>query len=81
MVSDVIVLYLLKKGGFYRRNKYQQVNESEGEEGYEVITNPPATKDPENQPIQVTVRSFPLQVSLYTVVDPTRGVTSWGGTY
>ena len=41
VVSDVIVLYLLKKRSFYREKKYLNVVDPEKEDnGYEVITEP-----------------------------------------
>lgn len=60
MISDVIVLYVLKKRRFYKENKYQQVYDSDGEQDYEVIDNPPAM-DAEKQTLSDTV-SLSLQV-------------------
>ena len=45
VVSDVIVLYVLKKRNFYKQNKYQQVIDSDDQE-YEVINNPPDEETP-----------------------------------
>ena len=55
MVSDVIVLYVLKKRNYYKENKYQQVVESDYEKDYEIITNPP--EDPDSRPI-VSLRTL-----------------------
>ena len=41
MISDVIVLYVLKKRNYYKENKYQEVKDSDVEFDYEVVTNPP----------------------------------------
>ena len=41
VISDVIVLYVLKKRKYYKENKYQEVKDSDIEFDYEVVTNPP----------------------------------------
>ena len=46
VVSDVIVLYVLKKRNFYKQNKYQQVIDSDDDKEYEVINNPPDVETP-----------------------------------
>ena len=57
VVSDVIVLYVLRKGKFYREKKYQNVNDAEIDGGYEVIDN---LKD-DNMPTEAT----PVTVSRF----------------
>ena len=52
VISDVIVLYVLKKRSFYKENKYQQVLDPEIDQHYEIINNPPGS---ERQPLPTTV--------------------------
>ena len=54
VISDVVVLYVLKKRHFYKENKYQQVEDSEYARDYEVVNNPP-NDDAEANPIPVAV--------------------------
>ena len=55
MISDVIVLYVLKKRKYYRENKYQEVLDADMKENeYEIINNPP-DQDPESQPLSVAI--------------------------
>ena len=56
VISDVIVLYVLKKRHFYKENKYQQVVDTDNDGEYEVINNPPNEDEPN-----------PLAVSLLPV--------------
>lgn len=44
VVSDVIVLYVLKKRLFYRQNKYQDVRDSDIENDYHIIDSPTEDK-------------------------------------
>jgi P2X purinoceptor 4 len=41
VISDVVVLYVLKKRSYYRDNKYQQVTDEASDQEYEVVNNPP----------------------------------------
>ena len=46
MISDIIVLYLLKQRWFYRDKKYLNVVDPPDESGYEVIDGPlPESKE------------------------------------
>ena len=60
VISDVIVLYVLKKRAFYKENKYQQVVDTDREQEYEVINYPP---NDDAQPLPITVSLKPLQVN------------------
>ena len=40
VISDVIVLYVLKKRKYYKEKKIQEVKDSDNEFNYEVVTNP-----------------------------------------
>ena len=56
MISDVIVLYVLKKRSFYKENKYQQVLDPEIDGQYEIINNPYEDPDTsQRQPLPDTV--------------------------
>lgn len=54
MISDVIVLYILRKGKFYRQKKYLNVNDSEGEGGYEIINTPTDEGSKDAVPVPVS---------------------------
>lgn len=63
MVSDVIVLYVLKKRYFYREKKYLYVADSNrNEDQYEVIT------EPEEADERVWGKPFSLAMEIYTVI-------------
>ena len=49
VVSDVVVLYVLKKRHFYKENKYQQVIDPEVDGDYEIVDNPPEADDETNK--------------------------------
>ena len=55
VVSDVIVMYILKKGKFYRQKKYLNVNDSEAEGEYEIINNPADDLEGSKEAIPVPV--------------------------
>lgn len=61
MISDVIVLYVLKKRKFYKENKYQQVIDTDDND-YEIINNPPDVENP------VTVSLLPLKTHTHSTV-------------
>lgn len=67
VVSDVIVLYVLKKRKFYKGNKYQEVD-SEIEFDYEVIPSSPPEGDSEDQPTRQTALLKVTEVHVYCPV-------------
>jgi P2X purinoceptor 4 len=44
VISDVVVLYILKKRNYYKENKYQQVVDMDSDKEYEIINNPPEAR-------------------------------------
>ena len=54
MISDVIVLYILRKGKFYRQKKYLNVNDSEAEGSYEIINTPTDEESKDAIPVPVS---------------------------
>ena len=44
MISDVVVLYILKKRNYYKENKYQQVVDMDSDKEYEIVNNPPEAR-------------------------------------
>lgn len=73
VVSDVIVLYVLKKRKYYKENKYQEVKDSDMEFDYEVITNPPPP-DIDHQYTPPTVSTALLSLKVKEVYCPAGGV-------
>jgi P2X purinoceptor 4 len=63
VVSDVIVLYVLKKRNFYKQNKYQQVIDSDDDKEYEVINNPPDVETPATKRVNYSSNSSSPQES------------------